>query len=308
MTGAFQYEERSFAETDSQMVSVERLVASMTETPQEAPFVIKANRPPPDWPELGTITFRNVHMKYETSDTPVLIDLSFQIKSKEKIAIVGRTGAGKSSVTLALFRLIEIYQGSIEIDGINISQIGLKDLRRNLSIIPQEPILFLGTIRTNLDPWGKYSDLQIRNALSKVQMERVIDDLPSGLEYPVTEGGTNFSVGQRQLLCISRALLQNAKIVVMDEATASIDMETDNCIQKTIREAFKEYTVITIAHRINTIIDSDRIMVLEKGKLIEFDTPYHLLNNPNSLFTSLVNENDDAEKLKSIVAEKMHGM
>jgi len=248
-------------------------------------------------------------MKYDTSKIPVLKDLTFQIRPKEKIGIVGRTGAGKTSITLALFRLIEIYQGSIEIDGIDISKIGLNDLRRNLAIIPQDPVMFLGTIRSNLDPWEEFTDAQIQDALKRVRMDQVVHELQSGINSNVTEGGSNFSLGQRQLLCIARALLQSAKILVLDEATASIDIETDNLIQHTIRDGFKDHTVLTIAHRLHTIIDNDRIMVLDKGTLVEFDTPYNLLNTPGSLFLGLVNETDDSEKLKSIAMQcaKLNG-
>eukprot|EP01124_Arcella_intermedia_P001504 TRINITY_DN10821_c1_g2_i1.p1 TRINITY_DN10821_c1_g2~~TRINITY_DN10821_c1_g2_i1.p1 ORF type:complete len:1056 (+),score=242.81 TRINITY_DN10821_c1_g2_i1:171-3170(+) len=303
MTGAFQLAVRAFAETDSKMTSVERMLDCVSNTPQEAPHKIEESEPPPHWPQKGAITFNNVFMKYPISESPVLKDLSFTIYPKEKIGIVGRTGAGKSSIISSLFRIIEIYHGKIEIDGIDISQIGLQDLRTRLSIIPQDPTFFIGTIRSNLDPWEAFSEDQIYTALKKVKMDKVIADLPSGIETIITEGGKNFSLGQRQLLCIARSLLQNSKILVMDEATASIDVETDSIIQKTIRESFKEHTVITIAHRINTIIDCDRIMVIDYGQLVEFGSPSDLLSDPNSIFLRLVNENDDAQKLKSFVRE-----
>jgi len=228
-----------------------------------------------------------------------LKDISCSIKPKEKVGIVGRTGAGKSTLTLALFRILELHRGHILIDGVDISKIGLKDLRSNLAIIPQDPVLFLGTLRTNLDPWNTHTDTLLWLTLQKVHMKNVVEEL-QGLDTNIEEGGSNFSVGQRQLLCIARALLQKCKILLLDEATASIDVETDNLIQKTIRESFSEHTMLTIAHRIHTIIDCDTIMVLDSGKLVEFDSPYALLNRP-SLFLDLVNETDSADYLKEIV-------
>jgi len=220
---------------------------------------------------------------------------------------VGRTGAGKSTLTVALFRLLEPSEGCIEIDGIDITQIGLDDLRSKLSIIPQDPVLFLGSIRRNLDPWDIHTDKEIWSVLKKVHLKKVVKDLNLGLQSIVEEGGGNFSLGQRQLLCIGRALLRQSKILVLDEATASIDIETDTLIQKTIRQSFQDCTVLTIAHRLHTIIDSDRIMVLEKGRLVEFGKPVELLAQPDSLFLALVNETDSktAGNLKAIAEGKM---
>jgi len=194
-----------------------------------------------------------------------------------------------------------LHDGKIFIDGIDISIIGLKDLRSHLTIIPQDPILFLGTVRSNLDPWRSHTDLTLWKTLEKVHMKPVIEDL-SGLDTTVEEGGANFSVGQKQLLCIARALLQDCKILLLDEATASIDIETDNLIQKTIKEHFNNHTVLTIAHRIHTIIDCEKILVLEKGRLVEFDTPHALLSK-NSLFLNLVNSCDGSDYLKSVAAK-----
>jgi len=233
--------------------------------------------------------------------------ISLLESDKEKIGIVYRTGAGKSTLTVALFRLLEPSEGCIDIDGFDITQIGLDDLRSKLSIIPQDPVLFLGSIRRNLDPWDKHTDKEIWSVLKKVHLKKVVKDLNLGLQSIVEEGGGNFSLGQRQLLCIGRALLRQSKILVLDEATASIDIETDTLIQKTIRQSFQDCTVLTIAHRLHTIIDSDRIMVLEKGRLVEFGKPVELLAQPDSLFLALVNETDSktAGNLKAIAEGKM---
>eukprot|EP01125_Pyxidicula_operculata_P020167 TRINITY_DN73_c2_g1_i1.p1 TRINITY_DN73_c2_g1~~TRINITY_DN73_c2_g1_i1.p1 ORF type:complete len:1092 (+),score=213.81 TRINITY_DN73_c2_g1_i1:119-3394(+) len=305
MTGAFQFAVRSFADTDSQMVSVERLLHYAKEIPQEAPYIIDQTNPPFDWPKHGTIKFSDVYVKYDTSDEPVLKGISFDIKKKQKIGIVGRTGAGKSSLTLALFRMMELMKGKIYIDGVDISTLGLQQLRSKLAIIPQDPVLFLGTIRSNLDPWNEHSDEKLWETLEKVHMKKVIEDAGlEGLYAPVSEGGSNFSVGQRQLICVARALLQYSKILIMDEATASIDVATDTLIQRTIREGFADHTVLTIAHRLHTIIDSDMIMVLDKGKLVEFDTPYNLLQIQNGHFWSLVHESDSVELFYDIASGK----
>ena len=192
-------------------------------------------------------------------------------------------------------RIIEIEDGSIVLDGINIKEIGLDDLRGRIAIIPQEPLLFSGTLRDNLDPQHEYADEEIWSSLERAQMKNVIVDAPAGLDTIVEEHGTNYSVGQRQLLCVARALLRKSKVILMDEATASIDLETDMKIQKTIREEFSDSTVITIAHRIHTIIDSDRVMVLEMGELKEFDRPSVLLQNSESMFSQLVEKSKEVE-------------
>ena len=197
----------------------------------------------------------------------------------------GRTGAGKSSLVTALLRLVEINDGSIIIDGVDISKIGLNTLRSRISIIPQDPILFSGTIRSNLDPFNKFTDTQLWEGLRRCQLVPAI----SSLDDNVSENGGNYSVGQRQLLSLCRALLTRAKIIVMDEATASIDVENDALLQKSIRQEFIDSTCLVIAHRLNTILDSDKILVMDNGKVLEFDTPSNLLKDPSSSFSSLVN-------------------
>jgi len=220
------------------------------------------------------------------------------ISPKEKIGIVGRTGSGKSSLMLALFRIVEPSSGLIEIDGINISTIGLSELRSQLAIIPQDPTLFTGTLRSNLDPFALHTDTEIWNAIEAVELKDQIRNLENGIEHQVTEYGENLSVGTRQLLCLARALLKRSNILVMDEATANVDYHTDSLIQKAIRREFKDVTVLTIAHRINTIMDYDRVMVLDSGKIMEFDYPQELMKREDSLFFNLVKQGG-AGKVKS---------
>lgn len=219
----------------------------------------------------------------------MLKGISINVQPREKIGVVGRTGAGKSSLLLALFRFVEPAGGSISIDGVDITSIGTARLRQALTIIPQDPVLFTGNVRRNLDPFQEHDDEKLWQALERVYLRDVVQQ-KGGLEAPVAEGGENFSVGQRQLFCMARALLRSAPVLVADEATANVDAETDTLIQKTIREAFSDKTMFTIAHRINTVIDSDKILVLDKGEVAEFDTPKALLANPKSVFYSMVNE------------------
>ena len=204
--------------------------------------------------------------------------------------MVGRTGAGKSSLAVALFRLVEVEPGSIFIDGIDISNIELHDLRSRLTIIPQDPTLFAGSLRINLDPFARHSDEKVWQALEKAHLKDWAAELEGGLDYQVVEGGENLSVGQRQLVCLARALLRQSKVLVMDEATAALDLDTDALIQATIREEFKDCTVVTIAHRVNTIIDSDLVLVLDKGHLVESGDPSQLVNDSTKLFYGLVKE------------------
>jgi len=269
------------------MVAVERCI-EFSKLKQEGPFFNDKNQPPSSWPSNGVIEFKNLKMRYREGLDLVLRGLTFKIQSKEKVGIVGRTGAGKSSLMLALFRICEFAEGTILIDDVDISKIGLNDLRTKISIIPQDPLLFTGTLRTNLDPFGQCSDFEIWNALESCHMKQTIENLTDKLEERVLENGENYSVGQRQLICMARAILKKSKIILFDEATASVDFDSDEVIQKTIRTEFKNTTVLTIAHRINTILDYDKILVLENGKIAEFDTPNNLLSNHQGLFYSLV--------------------
>ncbi|KAJ8916752.1 hypothetical protein NQ315_013957 [Exocentrus adspersus] len=285
LTGMLQYGVRQTAEVSSNMTSVER-VLQYTKLEKEGPFEsLPTKKPDGNWPHSGKIEFKSVYLKYAPEEPPVLKNLNMLIKSAEKVGIVGRTGAGKSSLISSLFRLSDI-EGNIIIDNIDTSAIGLYDLRSNISIIPQEPILFSSTIRYNLDPFEKVSDEVLWQALENVELKEAIDNL----NQQVSEGGSNFSAGQRQLICLARAIVRNNKILVMDEATANVDPHTDSLIQKTIRENFKECTVITIAHRLNTVMDSDRVLVMDAGQIIEFDHPHQLLENPNGFFTAMVKQ------------------
>ena len=238
----------------------------------------------PKWPQSGIVEFNNYQFRYREGLDLVLKGINFKTISQEKIGIVGRTGAGKSSLTLALFRIVEAAGGKIIIDDIDISGIGLHSLRSRLTIIPQDPVLFSGSLRMNIDPFNSYSDDAIWQALEHSHLKTFVKGLSEGLNYKITEGGENLSVGQRQLVCLARALLRKTKVLILDEATAAIDFETDELIQKTIRTQFNDCTILTIAHRLNTIMDSDRIIVLDAGMIAEFDTPKALLDNKNSIF------------------------
>lgn len=237
-----------------------------------------------NWPDKGEIKFIQYHTKYREGLDPVLKGVDLQAEPEEKIGICGRTGAGKSSLTLSLFRIIEPIHGQILIDNFDITKLGLHQLRSNLAIIPQDPVLFTGTLRFNLDPVGQYKDQDIWRALELAHLKA---HLNNGLDTAVSEGGSNFSVGQKQLICLARALLKKSKILVLDEATAAVDPETDELIQSTIKTQFKHCTVLTIAHRLNTILDSDKIIVLANGQVAETGSPSQLLANPDSKFKGM---------------------
>ena len=273
--------------------SAERLIYYMENIPSERPYIIESNRVKKDWPSKGGILVKNICLRYRENTPFVLNDLSFEVYPGERIAIVGRTGAGKSTVLSALLRLTEYESGSITIDDVDIQKIGLSDLRSNMSIIPQEPVLFSGTIRYNLDPFSQYTDEELWETLRKINLYQIISDMPLSLDSLVTEGGDNWSLGQRQLICLGRAVLKKSKVILLDEATASVDFETDETIQNLIRSDFCNSTVITIAHRLNTIADYDRVMVLSFGKILEFARPTTLLANPSSEFSKMVAETGD---------------
>ncbi|KAF9029082.1 hypothetical protein BGZ52_001823 [Haplosporangium bisporale] len=304
---------RIYCDLQNQLVSVERIV-EYTDLNVEAPD--KTFEIPPNWPDRGHIVFKNYSTRYREGLDLVLKNISLEVNPGEKVGIVGRTGAGKSSLTLALFRIVEAANsywakrsdnsaalshftdstiapehfepdgeqslleqdgGSIEIDGIDISTVGLQDLRLHLAIIPQDPTLFAGTLRENLDPFDQAQDVELWEALERSHLKEYILTLPGGLTYEVAQNGENFSVGQRSLICLARALLRKTKILILDEATAAVDVETDELIQRTIREEFKDRTILTIAHRIKTVMDLDKILVLEQGRVLEFETPQALL-------------------------------
>ncbi|XP_058060711.1 probable multidrug resistance-associated protein lethal(2)03659 [Anopheles bellator] len=296
LTGMVQYGIRQTTESIQQMTAVERVV-QYTEIPSEQnpPKV-----PPGDWPWKGQVQLHNMSLCYEPNAPPVLKNLELIIEPTWKVGIVGRTGAGKSSLIGALFRLARI-EGRIMIDGIDTGVIALEALRSKISIIPQDPVLFSATIRYNLDPFSLYDDDMLWRAIGEVELRSSIN----GLDYMVTEGGTNFSVGQRQLICLARAILRNNKILVLDEATANVDPQTDALIQKTIREKFKHCTVLTVAHRLHTVMDSDRILVMDAGVAREFNTPHELLQQDGSILKDMVEATgaSEAESLRRIAAE-----
>ncbi|TMW67018.1 hypothetical protein Poli38472_012134 [Pythium oligandrum] len=271
------------------MVSPERILEYTSIAPEGNDKVLVIE-PSTQWPQQGSIHFDNVVFSYKPGATPVLKGLSFDIKNNEKIGIVGRTGAGKSSLTMALFRVNELESGRVMIDGTDISAMPLQSLRSRLSIIPQAPVLFKGPLRSYMDPFDEYTDAEIWEAFEKVEMKDQIGALEGQLSYELSENGENFSVGERQMLCMARAMLTKSRIVVMDEATASIDHATEKKLQHMINRDFKEATVLTIAHRLATVLDSDRIMVLSDGKVVEFDTPHNLVQNEGGVFYELAKE------------------
>jgi len=295
VTSYLKYGVQMIARLEADMSSVERILYYTDNITPEAPDEIPEKDPTSGtWPLNGEIELSNASMRYR--DGPlVLKNLTFSVKGGEKIGVCGRTGSGKSSLMIALFRISEIEEeGFIKVDGVNIGEIGTAALRMNISIIPQDPVMFSNTIRYNVDPFATKSDDELWDVLKKVEMGEVIAQLPKGLDEMVAEGGENFSQGQRQLLCIARSLLRKPKILVMDEATASIDNETDATIQRMIRENFQDATVLTIAHRLNTIMDSDRILVLDDGNIAELDTPENLLAKESGHFKAMVEKSKTA--------------
>ncbi|XP_041776328.1 multidrug resistance-associated protein 1 isoform X8 [Anopheles merus] len=280
---------RMTSDVETNIVAVER-IKEYGETKQEAAWELPNSTLPRDWPEQGMVEFRDFQVRYREGLELVLRGISFTVNGGEKVGIVGRTGAGKSSLTLALFRIIESAGGSIVIDGQDISQLGLHALRSRLTIIPQDPVLFSGTLRINLDPFNAHSDDDIWKALEHAHLKSFVKGLTAGINHEVTEGGENLSVGQRQLICLARALLRKTKVLILDEATAAVDLETDDLIQRTIRTEFKDCTVLTIAHRLNTIMDSDKVIVLDKGQIVEFAPPAELLQSKNSAFYSMAKD------------------
>ncbi|XP_022081606.1 ATP-binding cassette sub-family C member 9-like [Acanthaster planci] len=278
---------RGVADTEMQMNGVER-VKHFTCVANEK---YEGSEPSPDWPQKGRIELQHVSVRYAEDWDPVLHDVTVEFKAGEKVGICGRTGAGKSSLSLALLRAVDIFDGSILIDGVDIKSVPLKTLRSKVSIIPQDPVLFTGSIRTNLDPHGRHSEAELWDALEVSQLRGMVCQLGEGLDSVVTEGGENFSVGQRQLFCLARAFLRKSRILIMDEATASVDMETDKLLQQVVLSSFADRTVLTIAHRISSIINSDSILVLDHGRTAEYGTPSSLLEKGGLLASFVKDKN-----------------
>ncbi|XP_036164279.1 multidrug resistance-associated protein 1 [Myotis myotis] len=279
---------RMSSEMETNIVAVERL-KEYSETEKEAPWRIQEMTPASTWPQVGRVEFRDYCLRYREDLDLVLKHINITIEGGEKVGIVGRTGAGKSSLTLGLFRIKESSAGEIIIDNVNIAKIGLHDLRFKITIIPQDPILFSGSLRMNLDPFSQYSDEEVWTSLELAHLKNFVSALPDKLNHECTEGGENLSVGQRQLVCLARALLRKTKILVLDEATAAVDLETDDLIQSTIRTQFEDCTVLTIAHRLNTIMDYTRVIVLDKGEIRECGAPSDLLQQ-RGLFYSMAKD------------------
>ena len=302
LIGTFQWCVRQSAEVVNQMVSVER-VSAFSHIPSEADLVKDEDKKDPTWPSKGAIEVSDLVIRYRASLPPSLSGVSFEIKSGQRVGIVGRTGCGKSTLVQALFRILEAEEGTVKIDGIDISSLGLHKVRTEMSVIPQYPVLFSGcTIRDNLDPFGKYDESTIRQALEDVQMWEAVKELPEGLNSLVAEGGSNFSVGQRQLICLARAILRKNKILVLDEPTANVDSKTDHLLQKAVAESFSGSTIIAVAHRLDTIIGYDLIIVLGSGKLLEIGSPRELLSINGGHFSSMVDDTGEktAKMLRNI--------
>lgn len=316
---------RHYANLELQMNAVERITEYSdlkTESQDGAD-------PPAAWPSEGRLEVNDLVVSYAPDLPPVLKGVTFRVERSERIGVVGRTGAGKSSLTLALFRFLEAAEGSIHIDGLDISKIKLHSLRSRLAIIPQDPVLFSGTVRSNLDAFDEHSDSELRDALIRVHLVTESElstphNEPSGsneesettaaaqsenqninpfksLNSPVSEGGLNLSQGQRQLLCLARAIVSRPKIVVLDEATSAVDMATDSLIQRSIREEFGDSTLLVIAHRLSTISDFDKILVMDDGKVAEFGTPKELMQLKNGIFRGMVGESGEKEKLEKLI-------
>ena len=290
---------QNILETDIVIQSVER-VLYLQNIPVEETEEKKRNyhEVPSNWPSSGKIELKDYKFRYRPNLPLVLKGVSAQMEDKEKIGVVGRTGSGKSTMMAGLFRIEEPAGGKIFVDGIDTTTIPLKTLRSRMCILPQEATMFSGTIRSNLDPFGEKSDEEMKRVLEMVNCDK-------GLDYEVTENGENFSLGERQMICMARALLKGAKILIMDEATASIDIQTDIMIQEMVRKNFSECTTLTIAHRLHSIMDSNRVMVFDDGHLMEYDTPLNLIDQETTIFNSLVQQSGCPDELKRLAKGEM---
>lgn len=316
---------RHYSNIELEMNAAERVV-EYSELPTEK---LGGENAPAAWPTEGRVEVSDLVVSYAADLQPVLKGLTFSVNRNERIGVVGRTGAGKSSLTLALFRFLEARSGSITVDGVDISKIKLHDLRSRLAIIPQDPVLFSGTVRSNLDPFDNHTDGELFDSLQRVHLvsdEETAPGTPTpaasaengstsakkntnifrDLSSPISEGGLNLSQGQRQLLCLARAIVSRPKVMVLDEATSAVDMHTDALIQRSIREEFGDSTLLVIAHRLSTIVDFDRILVLSDGKVAEFGTPKELweLDRGEGMFRAMCEESGEKDKLRDICLGK----
>ncbi|CAL8332500.1 unnamed protein product [Merluccius merluccius] len=276
VTGILSWIVRSWTDVENNIVSVER-VKEYADTAKEAAWTVEGSSLPEAWPQKATIEFQNYGLQYRKGLDLALKGITLHIHEREKVGIVGRTGAGKSSLALGIFRILEAAKGKIFVDGVDLADIGLHDLRSRITIIPQDPVLFSGSLRMNLDPFDTYTDEEVWSSLELAHLKNFVSNLPNKLSHECSEGGENLSLGQRQLVCLARALLRKTKILVLDEATAAVDLETDTLIQSTIRTQFEDCTVLTIAHRLNTIMDYTRVIVMDKGLISETDSPANLI-------------------------------
>uniref|UniRef100_A0A3Q1KB76 ABC-type glutathione-S-conjugate transporter n=1 Tax=Anabas testudineus TaxID=64144 RepID=A0A3Q1KB76_ANATE len=283
VTGILSWIVRSWTDVENNIVSVER-VNEYADTAKEASWSVDGSSLPLAWPQKGTIEFMDYGLQYRKGLELALKGITLHINEREKVGIVGRTGAGKSSLALGIFRILEAAKGKIFIDGVNIADIGLHDLRSRITIIPQDPVLFSGSLRMNLDPFDTYTDEEVWNSLELAHLKTFVSNLPDKLNHECSEGGENLSLGQRQLVCLARALLRKTKILVLDEATAAVDLETDTLIQSTIRTQFEDCTVLTIAHRLNTIMDYTRVIVMDRGHISEMDSPANLITQRGQFY------------------------
>lgn len=311
---------RHYTNLELDMNAAERIIEYSNLTTES----LEGADPPAHWPSEGRLEFHDLVVGYAADLPPVLKGLTFRIERNERVGVVGRTGAGKSSLTLALFRFLEAREGSVHIDGLDISKIKLQALRSRLAIIPQDPVLFSGTVRSNLDAFDDHTDGELRDALERVHLVTASalatppSDPPTpgssnstnsnqntnpfaSLTSPITEGGLNLSQGQRQLLCLARAIVSRPKIMVLDEATSAVDMATDALIQRSIREEFRDSTLVVIAHRLSTIADFDKILVLDDGRVAEFGTPRSLMDIEGGIFRGMVTESGERAKLENLI-------
>lgn len=281
LSDLFQLGILQWSEFENEMISVERITQYTDIAPEEETGVSET------WPQSSAIQFRSVTLKYKEDAPAALNELSFTVAPREKIGVVGRTGAGKTSIISALFRLVK-FEGDVVVGGTNTKNVPLRSVRSNISIIPQDPVLFSGTVRNNLDPFNQFSDSELWTILEDLDLKSFVAHLPAGLHSQILEKGSNLSVGQRQMFCLARALLKKNKILVLDEATASVDLKTDSLIQTTIKNKLEDCTVLIIAHRLHTIMDCDKVLVMDAGRSVEYDHPYRLLQNKNGFLYSLV--------------------